>query len=303
MTDEPTRTPETPDDDSKEQDSILERWELLDHVQAILEPIMVGLGLVFLLLLLVDYSDSLTDPRHGFWLSRSLTIIWVIFLVEFLFRFVIAPAKLSFLKSNWLSAASLALPFLRPIRALRALRAVRSLNLLRLIGGVNRGMRILRQVIGGHQIGYLISLTLVVTLFSSVGIWYFERDSADASIQSFGDGLWWASAMVTTINHELSATTAEGRVLAILLRIYAVSVFGFITATIARYLIGRDVLGFAGDVDESRDSAARLESLERELVLLRQALAGSSVATTPASSDIEDTQPGGRADSDRRESD
>jgi voltage-gated potassium channel len=271
----PNDPQEMPVDTREERDAASEeseRLELLDHVQAILEPLMVGLGVVFLVLLLLDYSGILTDPRHGFWLSRSLTIIWVIFLVDFVFRFLIAPRKAHFIITNWLTVASLALPFLRPIRALRALRAVRSLNLVRLVGGVNRGMRVLRRVVGGHQIAYLASLTIFVVAASTVGIWYFERDTQGATIQSFGDALWWAAAMVTTINNELFAVSPEGRVLAILLRIYAVSVFGFITATIARYLIGKDaVTSVYGGQQEN--VTAHIQSLEREVAALREALA------------------------------
>ncbi len=299
MPDASSTSPTSNNEPENEQESTSERWELLNNVQAILEPLMVGLGLLFLVLLLLDYSGTLTDPRHGFWLSRSLTIIWVIFLLDFFLRLLIAPSKLSFVKSNWLSAASLALPFLRPIRALRAFRAVRSLNLVRLLGGVNRGMRVLRHVVGGHQIAYLASLTLFVTLASSVGIWYFEQDSTDATIQSFGDGLWWSSAMVTTINNELSATSPEGRVLGILLRIYAVSVFGFITATIARYLIGQDVVNSMSGFDQSENAAVRLQAVERELALLRQALTGSFPAPSSPAAEASDVKP--RAPSDPRD--
>jgi voltage-gated potassium channel len=267
-----------PDDANDES----ERLELLDHLQAILEPLMVGLGLIFLVLLLLDFSGILTDPRHGFWLSRSLTVIWAIFLADFCFRFVIAPSKARFLTTNWLTAASLALPFLRPIRALRALRAVRSLNLVRLIGGVNRGMRVLRRVIGGHQIAYLASLTLFMVSASTAGIWYFERDTTGATIHSFGDALWWASAMVTTINNEKFAVSPEGRVLAILLRIYAVSVFGFITATIARYLIGKDTLGTADGPPSREPLGTHLAALEQEIAALREALAQASPPAAPA---------------------
>lgn len=275
----PTRTDQfgAPDGASEET----ERLELLDHVQSILEPLMVGLGLVFLVLLLLDFSGLLTDPRHGFWLSRSLTVIWAIFLADFCFRFVIAPSKTRFLTSNWLTAASLALPFLRPIRALRALRAVRSLNLVRLIGGVNRGMRVLRRVIGGHQIAYLASLTLFMVSASTAGIWYFERDTAGATIRSFGDALWWAAAMVTTINNEKYAVSPEGRVLAVLLRIYAVSVFGFITATIARYLIGKDAFAGADRSPAPEHLTAQLAALEQEIATLRETLLQASPPVAP----------------------
>jgi voltage-gated potassium channel len=254
-----------------------ERQELLAHLQALLEPAMVGLGLLFLVLLVLDYLGIFADQREGIWLSHTLTVIWAIFVVDFVVRFAIAPRKLEFLKSNWLSAASLALPFLRPFRALRAARAVRSISLVRLLGGVNRGMRVLRQVAGGHQIAYLSALTLLVALMGATGVWYFDRGQQDSSIRSFGDALWWAAAMVTTINNEKYAVSPEARVIAILLRVYAVSVFGFITATIATYLIGRR--GVEAADERSDDLRRQLDDLRRELVLLRQTLAEQPLTT------------------------
>jgi voltage-gated potassium channel len=298
MTSSPGADDARRDSEPSAQQTESARWELLDHVQAILEPLMVGLGLVFLVLLLLDYSGILTDPRHGFWLSRSLTVIWVVFLVDFLFRFTIAPRKLNFLTRNWLTAASLALPFLRPIRALRALRAARSLSLVRLVGGVNRGMRVLRRVAGGHQVAHLVSLTVFVVLASAVGVWFFERDVAGRTIHSFGDALWWAAAMVTTINSELFAVSPEGRVLAILLRIYAISAFGFITATIARYLIGRDVATTVHDAEAGHNGGRRLEALEREIAALRELLSQSLLPASPEAVDSAEPAPnrGGATD-------
>ena len=74
------------------------------------------------------------------------------FLLDFMIPFAVAPSKRSFLRRNWLVALSLALPFPRPLRAFRAARALRSLSLARLLGGTNRGMRVLRQVTRGRQL-------------------------------------------------------------------------------------------------------------------------------------------------------
>lgn len=253
-----------------------ERFEFLEHVQAVLEPIMVGLGLVFLVLLLIDYADAVRSAAARIWLDRAFVAIWVVFLLDFAVRFVIAPAKLRFLQQNWLGALSLALPFLRPLRALRAVRAVRSLRLVRLLGGVNRGMRVLRRVSGGRRLAYVGTLTVLVTLAGAVGVLFFDRSAEGATIRSFGDALWWASAMVTTINNEKYAVSPEARVIAILIRVFAVSVFGFVTASIASYLVGREAEERAeiGDSDAAALAALRedLAAARREISLLRQEL-------------------------------
>jgi len=246
-----------------------ERFELLDHLQAIFEPVMAGLGLVFLGLLLLDYASVELVVAGRDRLGDALQAIWAVFVLDFGIRFVIAPAKTPFLRQNWLSVLSLVLPFLRPLRIFRVARAVRSLSLLRLLGGINRGMRVLRKVTRGRQFAYIGVLTGLVVFAGAVGVRYFDRDIPDAPIQTFGDALWWSAAMVTTINNEKYAVSAEARVIAILQRIYALSVFGFITASIASYLVGSDESARADKDPSLRDEVV---ALRREVSALRRAL-------------------------------
>lgn len=227
----------SPDDEKKVQEAA-ERFELLEHVSHLLDPIMTVLGLAFLALLLADFAGGSFTIAGSNRLDDALTAIWVAFVVDFVLRLVIAPDTWGYLRRNWLTVLSLALPFLRPLRALRAARALRSMSLVRLLGGINRGMRLLQRVTRGRQFAYVGALTLLVTLVGAVGVRFFDRNVEGAPIQTFGDALWWSTAMVTTINNELYAVSLEARVIAILQRVYAVSVFGYITASIASYLIG-----------------------------------------------------------------
>ena len=116
-----------------------QRAALGAHLQAMLEPVMTVLGLVFLELLLLDFASvdiAALTSRH---IDRALEIIWLLFLADFLIRFGVAPIKRNFLRQNWLSAISPGLPFLRPVRALQAARALRSVSLVRFSGGMNGG--------------------------------------------------------------------------------------------------------------------------------------------------------------------
>jgi len=271
----PAADPET-DAERRRADS--ERVELLEHIQALLDPLMVVLGLVFLVLLIVDFAAADLSAGQRAWLTRATTAIWVAFLVDFGIRFLVAPAKLRFLRANVLTVVSLAVPFLRPLaafralRALRALRAARSLSLVRLLGGVNRGMRLLRRVTRGQQFAYVAALTVFVVLAGAAGAYFFDRDVPQAPIQTFGDALWWSAALVTTVNSEKYAVSPEARVVAVLQRLFAVSVFGYVTAAIASYFVGREV--------ESRGEGdgklrAEVADLRREGAALRAELAAT----------------------------
>ena len=272
MPNPPRATDDRPSDDpgNRRGDVAAERGELLGHLTAALEPVMTALGMVFLVLLVVDYADVGLVGGRRTWLDRAMQAIWAAFLVDFGLRFAVAPDKGRFLRLNWLGALSLALPFLRPFRTFRALRAgraLRGLSLVRLLGGINRGMRVLRRVTRGRQAAYLGALTVFVTLAGAVGVLSFDRGVEGAPIQTFGDALWWSTALVTTINSERYVVSPEARVIAILLRLYAVSVFGLVTGAIASYFVGRDA-------DERRAGGAEdPEVLRRELAAARHEVA------------------------------
>lgn len=270
--------PNQPPRDEQKAREVTERFELLDHITRLFEPVMTVLGLVFLGLLLLDYAGGRLSIAGADRLDEALTAIWVMFVVDFALRLFIAPAKRAFLRENWLTVLSLALPFLRPLRALRAARALRSLSLVRLLGGVNRAMRLLQRVAQGRQFAYVGGLTLFVVVAGAVGVRFFDRSVPGAPIQTFGDALWWSSAMVTTINNELYAVSPEARIIAILQRVYAVSVFGFITASIASYLIGSHAQKSSdtGGHGHEREAEIRevLTAIQEDLSGLRHEVAG-----------------------------
>jgi voltage-gated potassium channel len=253
MSDHDTRAEEN---EREKDERWRERLELLVNVSSFLEPIMVGLGIVFLGLLLMEFAGVPLTVLGENRMADVMQAIWVIFLGDFLLRFTIAPEKLMFVRSNWLGALSLALPFLRPLRAFRAARALRGFSLVRLLGGINRGMRALRAITRGSLMLYVAALTVAVVFAGAVGVRFFDRGYPDSPVQTFPDALWWSATLVTTISSELHVVSQESRVIALLQRLYALSIFGYITASIASYLIG---------VDTSEDRK-RGEAVDRELI-------------------------------------
>lgn len=85
-------------------------------------------------------------------------------------------------------------------------------------------------------------------------------------IKDFGTALWWASMMVTTMGSDYWPRSPEGRILTFLLALYAFAIFGYVTATIAGFLIGRDA------EHERTVSRDQLIKLERELTQLQRSL-------------------------------
>jgi voltage-gated potassium channel len=242
-----------------------ERLHVLAELEEWLERPMQWLGLLWLVIVVID----LTGPPNQV-LQHVAVALWVIFIIDFLVRFTLAPRKLQYLKHNLLTALSLVIPALRVVRLtalVPALRAARGLKLARLVGSVNRTMSSLRSLTtrGGFQ--YVLLLTLVVIIIGAAGIYAFEKDVAgEPGIKDFGTALWWASMMITTMGSDYWPRSPEGRILTFLMALYAFAIFGYVTATIARFLIGRDT------EHERTVSRDQLIKLERELTQLQRSL-------------------------------
>jgi voltage-gated potassium channel len=226
------------------------------------------LGLVWLVLLVVELL--LGGLRAE--LQAAVYIIWGLFIFDFGLRFYLAPHKLVFLRRNWLTVLSLALPALRFfafVRALSLLRAVRGLRIVRIVSTLNRNMLVLRAHLARYRFGYVVALTLLVTLAGAAGMWALENHGlVPGGFEHFGDALWWTAMIMTTLGSGYWPQTPEGRVLGFLLALYAFSIFGYVTATLATYLIGRGAESPASSVagvHQVRNLETKLDSLRAEI--------------------------------------
>ncbi len=104
-----------------------------------LEIPMFILALVWLYLFIVELVKGLTQFQE-----TLIYIIWGLFILEFLLKITLAPRKISFVKSNWITVIALLVPALRILRilnALRILQSVRVINSTRVIRAITSGKR------------------------------------------------------------------------------------------------------------------------------------------------------------------
>lgn len=242
---------------------VRERKKLLRRVESFLEVPMVILGFIWLVLLVIElvYGDNK--------LLRNLGIaIWIIFIVDFIIKFSLAPTKGSFLKSNVLTIISLAVPAFRVFRIFRILRILkisRSFRLIKIIGSLNRGMRALSITMKRRAFGYVLVLTLIVIFAGAAGMYAFEKNSQNG-LENYGAALWWTTMIITTLGSDFWPQTLEGRVLCIILSLFAFAVFGYITATIATFFIGQDTEeSERAGINELRKEIKELKTMIRAL--------------------------------------
>ena len=244
-----------------------ERRELLEQLEDWLETPLLVLGFVWLGLLIVELTGNLSPA-----LALAGWGIWIIFLFDFALKFTLAPAKLSYLKGNWLTVIALVVPalrvfrILRVVRVLRAARAVRGLRLVRVVSSLNRGMRALGKTMNRRGFGYVVALTVIVVLLGAAGMYAFENNNpSGGGLNDYGTALWWTAMVMTTMGSDYFPQTVEGRVLCFVLAVYAFAVFGYVTATIATFFVGRDAANPEAEVAR----AGSIEALRIEIASLR----------------------------------
>lgn len=242
-----------------------ERNQLLKRLENFFELPMVVLGFVWLALLIIElvYESSPALETLG-------VVIWAIFIVDFLVKFSVAPEKGEYLKKNILTVISLIVPafrVLRVARALRLFRFTRGLRLVKVLGSLNRGMRALSATMKRRAFGYVVLLSIIVLFGGAAGMYAFERD-VNGGLTDYGTALWWTGMILTTMGSEYWPRTLEGRLLCIILALYAFAVFGYVTATIATYFIGRDAEDNSAEVAGAR----QIEALRKELAEIRTIL-------------------------------
>lgn len=246
-----------------------ERNEILVRLQVWLEWPMLVLAFVWLALLVLEFTYGLSP-----FLGGLVLVIWIIFILDFVLKIVIAPRKLYFIRRNWLTVIALIVPALRvfrvlhAVRVLRAARAVRGLRLIRVVSTINRGMKALGNNLSRRGFGYVIAITLIVIFAGAAGMYTFESQGGEG-ISNYGEALWWTAMVITSLGSDYWPATPEGRLLCLLLAIYGFIVFGYITATLATFFIGQDA-----DNDEAELAGERsMRALRDEIAALRAELA------------------------------
>ena len=244
-----------------------ERREVLQQLEDWLEMPMLVLSFAWLVLFVIELIWGLSPL-----LQVIGTVIWVVFIVDFAVKFILAPRKLAYFKSNLLTAIALVLPALRVFRIARVLRvlntarASRGIQLFGVMTRTNRGMRALSASVNRRGFGYVMGLTTVITLVGAAGMYAFENNGPNGDgLNDYGSALWWTAMLMTTMGSEYWPQSAEGRVLCFFLALYAFGVFGYVTAALATFFVGRD----ADDDSAEVAGAKSIEALRAEITALR----------------------------------
>ena len=169
----------------------------------------------------VEVSPSSQSILDGIqWVS------WLAFAADLLFGIYKSSDKAQFLKKHPLEILAVVLPFLRPLRLLRF---------------ISFGTLVFEKVNLGKSIAItfkVIVTALFLTYLAGIEITMAERGKPGATIESIGDGFWWAITTLTTVGYgDIYPTTTEGRFIAVGLMVSGICVLGFISATVAAWFV------------------------------------------------------------------
>lgn len=222
---------------------------------------LVVLSVVLLGGLLVDFIVHV--PRE---ISRLIhfidTAICGMLFMDFCWRFGRAPHKLRFLKWGWLDLVA-SIPAIPALRWGRVFRIVRVIKLTLTL----RSYRVLlSQFIHRRREAGLASalvLTVFVICFASIGVLVFEH-APDSNIKTAEDALWWSLVTITTIGYgDRYPVTDAGRLIATVLMISGIGLFGTLSGVAASFFLGTQAQPGSGPAPEVAALEARIAALEK----------------------------------------
>lgn len=190
------------------------------------------MSLVLSFLSLIVISSLLFAPLdHN---SRAMlitldTIICALFLFQLSIDLFRSKQRVQYLKEHWVDFIA-SIPIIEPVRYARVFHILRVFRLLR------SSQSLLKQLQSNRKEATIASiLVLMVTLISlgSVFMLMFEGPDPDANIQTAGDALWWAFVTISTVGYgDHYPVTVAGKMLAVIIIISGVGIFGMISGLI-----------------------------------------------------------------------
>ncbi|NBR42670.1 MAG: hypothetical protein EBU04_07355 [Verrucomicrobia bacterium] len=201
----------------------LNSWDWLVLVVAVLS------------LLLVFLETFVHIPPRTLLVLRDIDrLACAIFLADIVVRWRREKWAASFWRWGWVDLLA-SIPFDPAFRTLQAIRIYRIIRLIRVL-------KKLQTLTGGTSLNEkllaLPAIALVMVFFSTNLILEVERLDPNSNIKTAGDALWWALSTVTTVGYgDTYPVTTEGRIIAAVLMLIGIALFGSMSAIITSKLI------------------------------------------------------------------
>lgn len=197
--------------------------------------VMLFLCIYVLVALFVD-TILVLPSETSLLLRRVDNIVCLFFIGDFVLNLMTAKSKLGYLKWGWIDLIS-SIPNIQMLRWGRFAQLIRILRILR---GIRSIKLIVRFLFANRAKGTFASVSMIsffIVVFSSIAILNCET-SPDSNIKTASDALWWSFVTITTVGYgDLYPTTSLGRIIASVLIMAGVGLFGTFTAYVASFFM------------------------------------------------------------------
>ena len=249
-------------------------WEALAAHERRYDLFLLIVSLAYVSLVFVEL---LPGEQVG-WVFVSIdAAFWSVFLIDYVWRVVfLAPDRRAYARRP-LCLLDLAIVVSGPVLFLltsglvvvgRIARTVaETIRLLRVGVQAARFIGSSRRVFVLQAYRWVIPTAALLTFFLSVWIWRFEAIHRGTDIHGWNDALWYSMATVMTVGYgDLVPVTPQGRIAGVLLMMVGISLFSWVTASLASFLMQRR------EEPEERDLFAALEQVTARLAAIEARL-------------------------------
>lgn len=160
-------------------------------------------------------------------------IICSIFLVQLTVDLIRATNKRQYLKTHWIDFLA-SIPMIEPLRFARLFHIFRVILVLRSSRSVLHQLRENRKE---TTIATILLLLVVLVTIGSGMMLFIEGKNPESNIQTGLDALWWAFVTISTVGYgDHYPVTDEGKLLAVVIIMCGVGLFGMISGLITSIL-------------------------------------------------------------------
>jgi voltage-gated potassium channel len=252
-----------------------------DHDEQLQRFVRLSEWPLALLALAIIPSLLLDDHSRGAgfheWSEILNWVVWLAFLGELAVKAWLSHDAKSFLRHSWLDIVIVVFspPFFGPeylqgLRVFRGVRVLRFVRLLRVLAVAGIALESAKDALQHRRFHYVVLITVVIVSLGALAIYGAEHGRND-HITSLGDAFWWSIVTATTVGYgDISPSTTEGRLIAVVLMLVGIGFISIFTATVTSFFFDAEKQARADAFVEVQERLARLEQKQDELLALMQ---------------------------------
>lgn len=197
----------------------------------VIYDIFIGfLSVIAVFVVFLNFNKSLSNAQSIF-LEKADNIIYIIFLIDGIIKCFLVKDPLKFIRKNKIDYIAL-IPFQFFITG--SFGSI--FKLLRVLTYILRILDNMKVFLFSTGFLQLIVFTGFITALGSFTIYFFEKGKGN--IECYSDALWLSLVTLTTVGYgDVSPSTAEGKLIAVMLMLSGIGFLSMLTSTISTYII------------------------------------------------------------------